>query len=169
MQIVMNLYELTKKYGEGQGEDMMWSTLQVVSDAIETSMDECSKKKMLRNLYGQMSEGHYDKDYAMEDVAKMYYTDTAGVKHSAPYWAEEQVREVYDAVKKELPAGYNFWDFYVTLQMIKSDNCPLMKKWYPNATPEEMDKKFVDLAVNWLNDPDNPYGNHKVWGYLSAK
>lgn len=166
---MMTLYEMTKKYGEGKGEDMMWSTLKTVSDAVEDSMDEKAKQCMMRDLYGQMSGHHYDRDYALADVEKMHYTDAAGVKHSAPYWSEAQVREVYELVKKDIPAAYTFWDFYVTLQMTKSDCDSLVKKWYPNATQDEVDRKLVDLAVNWLNDKDNPYGDHKIWGYLSAK
>ena len=165
----MTLYDLTKKYGEGKGEAMMWSTLRTVSDTVEQSMDKAAKDKMLRCLYEQMSKGHYDQDYAMADVAKMYYTDEKGEKHYAPYWTEPQVREVYELVKKDIPASYNFWDFYVALQMIKSDNCPMLRRWYPNITPEEMEKKIVEMTVNWLNDADNPYGDHKVWGYLSGK
>lgn len=169
MQMNMTLYEMTKKYGEGKGEGVMWTTLQTVSDAIEDSMDEDVKEHMMRELYGQMAGGHYNQEFAEADVAIMHYTDPAGMKYTAPYWTESQVREVYELVKKEIPVHYNFWDFYVTLQMIKSDNCPMLKRWYPNATQDEIDKKLVDMAVNWLNDPDNPYGDHKIWGYLSAE
>ena len=165
----MTLYELTKKYGEGKGEATMWSTLKTVSDTIEQSMDSAAKDKMMRHLFEQMSHCHYDREYALADVEKMYYTDKAGVKHNAPYWTESQVHEVYESVKKDIPASYNEWDFYVTLQMIKSDYCPLLKEWYPTATQEDMDKKLVELAVNWLNDADNPYGDHKIWGYLNSK
>jgi hypothetical protein len=165
----MTLFEMTKKFGEGKGEDVMWSTLKTVSEAIEQSMDEKAKDKLMRDLYGQMAGGHYNQEYAMADVQKMYYVDAAGMKHQAPYWTEAQVREVYESVKKELPPHYNFWDFYVALQMQRSDSYSLIKKWYPNATPEELDKKLVDMAVNWLNDPDNPYRDHKIWGYMCAK
>ncbi|MBO6068795.1 MAG: hypothetical protein J6P50_06235, partial [Bacteroidales bacterium] len=123
--------------------------------------------KMMRQLYGQMSHGHYDQEYALADVAKMFYIDKVGAKHSAPYWNENQVREVYEQVKKEIPAGYNFWDFYVALQMTKSNTSELIEKWFPNATPEEREKKIVELAVNEFNDPDSPDNGHKIWAKLS--
>ena len=163
----MTLYDLTKKYGEGKGEDMMWATLAVVSDAIENSMDDSSKARLLRNLYGEMSDGHYNSEYAQEDVAKMYYTDREGKKNLAPYWTPEQVNAVYEKYKDAIPAEYNVWDFYVVLNMVRADNCPLLKNWFPAATPEDMDKKFVELAVSWLNDPDSPYGTSKPWKYLN--
>ena len=103
----------------------------------------------------------------MEDVSKMYYVGTDGKKHYAPYWTEEQVKEVYESVKADIKA-YNMWDWFVVLNMIKSDNCPLMNRWFPDATPADMDKKFVDLAVNWLRDEDYRWPNEKIWHYLNS-
>jgi len=165
----MTLYELTKKYGEGRGEGMMWNTVKAVSDAVESSMDEKAKHKLMRYIYGTMSDCHYNEEYAVEDVQKMYYTDGSGDEHRAPYWTIPQVKEVYDSVKESIPEAYNMWDFYVVLQMQKSDMYPMMKKWFPDATPEQIDKMLVESAANWLKDDDNPYGEHKAWGYMNAK
>ena len=145
----------------------MWTTVKIVSDAIDKSMDDASKHHLMRSVYGGMSGGHYNEHFAKEDVAKMYYTDANGEVHHAPYWTEGQVEAVYESVRSSFPKEYNMWDFYVALNMEKSDKCPLYKKWFPNATPEDMDKKFIESAINWLNDPDNPYGNSKVWGYMN--
>ena len=163
----MTLYELTKKYGEGKGDATMWRAVQSVSDAIEGMMDESAKSKMMRSIYGGMSNYHYNEEYAKDDVEKMYYEDDNGNKHYAPYWTEQQVKEVYDKYKSEIPEEYNYWDFYVALQMQKSDLCPLLRRWFPNATDEQMQQKIVESTVNWLNDDDNPYGTHKVWGYVN--
>lgn len=162
-----SLLQFIKKYGEGKGEAMMWKSVEIISDALDKHMDEATRTALTRRLYGEMAGGHYDEAFAKEDVKKMYYIDSDGQKKYAPYWTDEQVREVYNSVKAEVPKAYNFWDFYVALQMIKSDNCPLMRKWFPDATPEDMDKKFVDLTLNWLKDEDNPFGSEKVWGYLN--
>lgn len=162
-----SLLQFIKKYGEGKGEAMMWKSVEIISDALDKHMDEATRTALTRRLYGEMAGGHYDEAFAKEDVKKMYYTDSDGQKKYAPYWTDEQVREVYNSVKAEVPKAYNFWDFYVALQMIKSDNCPLMRKWFPDATPEDMNKKFVDLTLNWLKDEDNPFGSEKVWGYLN--
>lgn len=70
------------------------------------------------------------------------------------------------SVARNIP-DYNFWDFYVTLQMTKADNCPLIMRWFPDSTPEERDKMLVDMAVNWLDDPDNKNAGHKIWSYLN--
>ena len=163
----MNLYYFTKKYGEGKGEAMMWKVVAIASDAIDRSMDEASKNRMFREMYGQMSGCHYNEDFAKEDVAKMYYTDASGNKKSAPYWTDEQVREVYSAVRDRIPSDYNEWDFYVTLNMMKADNCTMLREWFPEAGADDMEGKLVEMAINWLNDGDNPYGGAKIWRYLN--
>lgn len=164
---MMTLYETIKKYGNGKGEAMMWRSVETISDAIEKYMSEEDVESLVRMVYGDMEGCHYNEQYAMEDVEKMYYTGEDGKKHYAPYWTENQVRSVYDQIHTLIPKEYNFWDFFVVLQMMRSDNYNMLKKWFPDATQEEHDKKTVDLAVTWLNDEDNPYGTSKIWGYLN--
>ena len=163
----MTLYDLTKKYGEGKGESTMWKTLASVSDAIEHSMPEEDRHRLMRQVYGKMSGDHYNEEFAKEDVAKMYYRDNTGSEYHAPYWTVDQVKDVYDRISGEIPE-YNFWDFYVTLQMVKADNCPVIMKWLPNSTPDERDRMLVDMAVNWLNDPDTKHPGTKIWNYLNG-
>ena len=162
----MTLYEMTKKYGEGKGESAMWATVSAVSEAVDTSMDPEAKRKLMRDVYAAISGHHYNEEFAQEDVAKMFYKGNDGKEHHAPYWTVEQVKDVYPSVSKQIP-DYNFWDFYVTLQMVKADNCPLLMRWFPNATPEERDRMLVEMAVNWLDDPDSPAAGHKIWAYLN--
>lgn len=162
---MMTLYELTKKYGEGKGESAMWSALSAVSEAVENSMDADARRDLLQKVYAGMSGHHYNEEFAMDDVAKMYYKGADGKEHHAPYWTVDQVKAVYDNVARSIP-DYNFWDFFVTLQMIKADNCPLIMRWFPGATPEERDKMLVEMAVNFLDDPDSKDAGHKIWSYL---
>jgi hypothetical protein len=96
----------------------------------------------------------------------MYYIDANVVKHQAPYWGEPEVRLAYEQIKSKIP-HYNFYDFEVTLNMVKSDNCNKLKKWFPNATDEELKGKLIEEAVNYLDDEDNPYGDEKIWMYLN--
>ena len=163
----MNLYDFTKKYSTGKGEGMMWKTVAIISDAVEQSMPDDAKKSLMRKMYGVMSDGHYNEEFAHEDVSKMYYLDEDGNKHFAPYWTESQIKEVYDSYKDELEP-YNMWDLYVTMQMLKSDNCPLYKEWFPDASPSEMDEKYVQASIAWLNDPDYRYPSSKIWRYLNG-
>ena len=167
MQITMNLYDLTKKYGGGKGEGTMWSTLSLVSDAVE-SMPPSEKNALVRKVYGVMSGKHYNEEFAREDIAKMYYKDADGIKHYAPYWPDEALHSLYEAHKSEIP-GYNFWDWAVTMNMIKSDYCQLLSEWFPDDDEETRNERIVRLAINWLDDEDNPFGQSKIWCYLNSK
>ena len=164
----MTLYELTKKYSAGKGEDMMWKTLSLVSDSVESSMQPCDRKKLIRKVYCAMSGGHYNEEFAREDIAKMYYKDADGIKHYAPYWPDEALHSLYEAHKSEIP-GYNFWDWAVTMNMIKSDYCQLLSEWFPDDDEETRNERIVRLAINWLDDEDNPFGQSKIWCYLNSK
>ena len=163
----MKLYDLIKQYGEGKGEGVMWKSVKVISDVMEDTLDEDEKKALMRKMYAEMEGGHYDEHFAKEDVACMYYVDESGQKQYAPYWSDEQVKAVYLNVRSQLPKQYGFWDFYVVMNMVKADHCPLLRQWFPGASMEEMTKRIADLSVAWLNDEDNPFGNEKIWRYLN--
>ena len=164
----MTLYELTKAYGEGKGENTMWSTLSLVSDAIESSMPAAGKKALLRKVYGVISGGHYNEEFAHEDIAKMYYVDEDGEMHHGPYWTDEDLLAIYNEHRDEIP-DYNRWDFAVTMTMIKSDHCKLLSEWFPDDDNSMRNERIVQLALNWLEDEDNPFGSSKIWYYLNRR
>ena len=158
---------MTTRLGKGQGEGMMWESVRVISDAIERGMSDKDKQALFSELYGMLSGGHYDEERAVEAVAKMYYTDRDREKRYAPYWTIPQIDEIYESVSGDIPSAYNGWDFYVTFNMVASDNWRLLHEWWPNITQEQFADKITDLTVNWLSDEDNPWGDKKIWGYLN--
>ena len=166
MQAEMTLYEMTKKYGSGKGEAMMWKAVAAISEAVEEGMPEDRKHALMRRIYGEMSDGHYNEEFAAEDIAKMYYTDRKGVRHQAPYWPSSTVREIYEGVKGAIRPSAAC-DFEVTMNMVASDNWPLLEKWFPGMSDKERNEKTVELALNWLNDPDSPHPDSKIWNYLN--
>jgi len=166
MQTTMTLYELTKKYGSGRGEETMWNTVAAVSEAVEASMPEDHRKALLRKVYSGMSNGHYNEEFAEEDIKKMYYVDRAGKRHEAPFWPAQAVKEIYETVKGDI-RPYNVCDFNVTMNMMAAGHWALLEKWFPGMTPEDRNAKTVELAVNWLNDPDSPHAESKIWNYLN--
>lgn len=163
----MNLYELTKKYGAGKGEGMMWKAVASISEAVDRSMPDEEKHSLMRSIFASMNGGHYDEPFAREDVSKMYYTDSRGTRYDAPYWTDAEIRSVYDSIRNEIQ-DYGFWDFYVALNMVKSDNCNLLSRWFPDQTKEQRDERLVEMTVNWLNDPDYPHAGEKIWHYLNG-
>ena len=160
------LYEMTKAYGAGKGESTMWDAVRVISDAVEVAMPEDAKEHLKREMYEMMAGKHFDEYFAKEAVSKMYYEDEDGKQHVAPYWADSAVKDIYDDVKADI-RPYNFWDFYVTLNMIASDNYNLMQRWFSGEKEAEQNGRFVELAVNWLNDPDAQHKDCKIWCYLN--
>lgn len=164
----MTVYELIKKYGKNRGEDIMWSSVKVISEALENHLNEEDLCNLKKQVYYSMVGGHYDKDFADKQISTMYYISDDGMKHYGPYWSEDEVRAVYNEIRGSI-GDYNFYDFEVALNMIKSDNYTLLKRWFPNETKEDRTKRFISLTVNWLNDEDNPYGKEKVWGYFNKK
>lgn len=139
------------------------AAIELLTKEIERYIPASEYERLAKDIY-ELSQGkHFDEYFAKEQISKMYYEEN-GIKHYAPYW--DDVTSLYTINKKRLIYPYNKWDFEVALNMIKSDNCPLLKEWFPNASKEELQNKIVDLTINWLNDPDNPYGDSKVWGYF---
>lgn len=160
------LFEMTKMYGEGKGEATMWDAIRAISQAVEADMPEEARNRLKREMYEMMNGQHFDEFYAREAVAKMYYVDSAGDQHMAPYWTETAVKDIYDQVRQSI-RPYNFWDFYVTLNMIASDNHSLVEQWFPDESGPERDRRFVSMAVNWLKDPDAKNADSKIWCYYN--
>ena len=163
----MDIYGILKEGLNGEGSDKMWCTTRILSDAIEEFVPEKQKDLLKKRVYYSSFGGHFNRDFAGESISKFYYIDTSGVTHKAPYWSEQELREIYDTVKSEIPA-YNFYDFEVTMNMVKSDNCNKLRKWFPRASNEELLEKLIEEAVNYLKDDDKPYGTEKVWKYLNS-
>ena len=164
----MNTKELIKKYGEGKGEATMWKSVDLISEMLDEKLTpeemDCLEKKM----YALMQGEHYDEYFAKKQVEQMFYTDLQGVKRYAPYWTDDDVKQVYAVYRNKIKSDANFWDFYVALNMTKSDNCILFHSWWPDADVSVMTQKVAEATVNWLNDEDSPQGEARVWRYFNG-
>lgn len=162
----MTLYELIKKYGSDKGSDVMWKAAEFVSNYMSKLGDE-DYKRMIHDLAGFLLGGHYDEYFADEQVSNMYYTYN-GARYTGPFVQKEKVLQTYERLRSRIK-DYNKWDFYVTVQMIYSDNYALLRDWFQNVSDEELYNKVCELAINWLDDDDNPFGNKKIWCYFNCK
>ena len=163
----MDVYSILKEGLKGEGSNKMWCVTKVLSDAVNDYIPEKQKENFLTKVYYSVNGGHFDRDFADKAISKFYYVSPDGMKHQAPYWTEDEVKTVYEGVKSKIPA-YNLYDFEVALNMIKSDNCNKLRKWFPQATSEEIMSKLVEETLNYLDDADNPYGTEKIWKYLNS-
>ena len=96
----------------------------------------------------------------VETVEKYTMTGEKFLEHAT------KIKEVFETIKNKIPSTYNCWDFYVTLNMIKSDNYCMLKDWFPNE--EDLDNKFIDMAINFLNDIDYENNKCKIWTYFNG-
>lgn len=163
----MDVYSILKEGLKGEGSNKMWCTTKILSDAIEQYVPEKQKDVIKTKVYYSSFGGHFNKDFADAAIGKFYYTDLNGNEVRAPYWTESEVKTIYESVRSKIPA-YNFYDFEVALNMIKSDNCNKLRRWFPQDTKEELESKLVDETLNYLDDADNPYGTEKIWKYLNS-
>ena len=157
---MMTIYDLVEKYGKGQGEGKMWASVAVMSDALEP-MKETDKEGywcVMRKMYGVMSDGHYNEEFAMYDVSAIEYTGKNGDKKKGGYWSAEQVEEATRNFR--FPSGVNKWDKYVAFNLMYSDLCKKMD-----------DGQILEAAFAfYFNDEDWPGGSStKVWDYVCCK
>ena len=160
----MNYYELIKMYGAGKPEAVMWKATKEVSEFLDDVREAHEEKfwRVMKRTYAAMVGEHYNKEFGEWRIAQMFYKDKQGNVHHAPHWTEAQYKEVYEASKAKLKnASYTCWDMAVTLEMMWTDNVCMLREWWPNATPAELDGKMVDMALNYLNDDDDADG--KIW------
>lgn len=161
----MTVYELLKEHGAGKGEATMWQTTKVVSDALEVAMAATpeAKEKVIKDVYAIVVGPHYNEELATAQIAKMAYVDGSGRKVASPHWTKSDYHQAYEYYRNKLKvAGVNAWDFAVTLEMQYSDYICTLREWWPSATQDELDQKAAELAVAYLNDPDD-MDDGKIW------
>ena len=163
----MNTKDLIKKYGEGKGADVMWKSVDMISEVLDEKLTPAEMECLEKKMYAMMQGEHYDEYFAKKQVANMYYTDEKGEKRYAPYWADDQVKQVWAAYKAKIAGGVNFWDFYVALNMIASDNYVLFRSWWPDAVDNLLTQRIAEATVNWLNDEDATNRDTRIWDYLN--
>lgn len=147
--------KIIKKYSNNE------STIDLLCEKLKCYVPEEEYESLAKEIYESAQGPHFDEDFAKCQISKMYYEED-GIRHYAPYWSD--ISPLYMQAKKKLMYPYNKWDFEVALNMIKSDNYPLLKEWFPDE--KDLMGRILELTINWLNDEDNPYGDSKVWGYF---
>lgn len=164
----MTTKELIKKYGEGKGEKVMWQSVDIISAALDAKLSPEEMDQLECRMYELMQGPHFDEYFAEKQVQEMYYTDLKGEKREAPYWTADAVKQVWTQYRNKIrDQSYTFWDFYVVMNMIKSDNCNLYRGWWPDADDSILTQKIAESSVNWLNDEDDPLGGGRAWRYFN--
>mgnify|MGYP007088308426 FL=1 len=120
---------------------------------------------LLKAVYGVISGGHYDKDFAMHDIGNMHYDDANGIRHSAPFFTDSEVQEMFSRHMDEL-SDYTIYDFAVTLNMVWSDNNRTLCKYAKDGN--ERKAMAEEMSVEYLCDQDAPHPHNKIWMYING-
>lgn len=165
----MSIYKHIIEHEDILTKDNLLNIIHVLSNKVSDHLDKEEKHYLKRKIWCIISDGHYNEKYAEEDVAKMYIPTNNGNLY-APFYKLEKTTQIYNSLKKsnDILNNYNEYDFYVVMNMIKSDNYNLYKKRFPGYNDDMLDELFVEDALNWLDDMDNPYGMSKIWKYLNS-
>ena len=156
----MNLYDVIVKYGKGKGENVMWESTKIVSGFIEP-MKETHKDQywcLMRKVYGVMSNGHYNQEFAEYDVENIEYTNKKGERKSGAYWTIEQVEEATKALA--FHSSVNKWDKWVAFNVMRSDLCKDME----DADIIKATYAFFFKDEDWANNSST-----KIWDYMCCK
>ena len=159
------LDKIFKDYGYDKQTSVIQKAITNISEYLQKVLDEEQYCKLIKDTYCTFVGGHYNEPFADDQVSKMYY-EKDGSKYTGPFLNKNLVLDKYKEIRGVIPE-YNEWDYYVTVQMIYSDNYNLIHEWFPNISEDEFNQKIYQLATNWLNDKDNPFGNSKTWCYFN--
>lgn len=143
----MTLYEMILTYGKGKGEDAMWKSTKAISDFV-APMEHTHKQEywsLMRKVFGIMSGGHYNEEFAKHDVEKM--------QPLGEYWSMKQIE---DATKEmTFPQGTTLCDKYVAFNAFAND--------LNGTLPDDLILKSA--YAFWFDDKDWN-GKNKIWEYM---
>lgn len=161
----MNLVELITKYQANTTSEQMVEVTKIIGAFVATHATEEDLHKLYKDIYGVISEGHYDRHFADEAIGNMYYEDDEGNKHHAPFFTDTEVKEVF-ALNKDDISDYTIHDLEVTMNMLRSDNNRFFEKYAKSDS--EVRKMVICMAIEYLQDPDAPHPTSKIWHYLNG-
>lgn len=161
----MNITKLIEKYQDGITAEQMLQVTKAIGRFVAEHADKEETDKLCLDIYGILSEGHFDECFADVAIRRMYYEDEDGNRHHAPYFSDEEVREVFSLNKDDI-SDYTVYDLAVTMNMLRSDNNRFLEKYAKNTA--EMKEMVTCMAVEYLQDSDAPYPHSKIWHYING-
>ncbi len=161
----MDFVELIQKYQEGTTPEQMLEVTKTIGKFVAAHATETELCHLCKDIYGIVSDGHYDRHFADEAIGNMWYEEEDGKRHHAPFFTDEEVAEVFRLNKDDI-SDYTIYDLAVTMNMLRSDNNKFLEKY---ARSEDEKKEMVScMAVEYLQDPDAPYPTQKIWRYING-
>jgi len=161
----MDFVELIQKYQEEATPEQMLEITKVIGKFVAKHATEEDLHHLYKDIYGVISEGHFDRHFAEDAINRMYYEDESGAKHHAPFFTDAEVKEVFDLNKDDI-SDYTIHDLAVTMNMLRSDNNRFLEKYAKNTS--EVKEMVSCMAIEYLQDPDAPHPTCKIWNYING-
>lgn len=161
----MDITKLIEQYQDGATAEQMLQVTKTIGKFVAEHAEKEEADKLCLDIYGILSEGHFDECFAYDAIRRMYYEDEDGNRHCAPYFTDEEVREVFSLNKDDI-SDYTVYDLSVTMNMLRSDNNRFFEKYAKNTA--EMKEMVTCMAIEYLQDPDAPYPHSKIWHYING-
>lgn len=158
-------FDLTKIYKDDASPEQIHEVSEIIANFIVRHSNEKELMELYRKLYGITSGGHFDRQYAEEAISKMWYEDEDGNKKCAPFFTEEEVKEVFDLNKDDI-SDYTIHDLAVTMNMLRSDNNRFLERYAKNDS--EVNEMVACMSIDYLQDPDAPHPTQKIWKYING-
>ncbi len=149
----------------GLDENQMRMIARKIGCFVDAHASDDDKYCLIKAVYGVISGGHYDKEFAMHDIGNMHYDDANGIRHSAPFFTDSEVQEMFSRHMDEL-SDYTIYDFAVTLNMVWSDNNRTLRKYANDGS--ERKAMAEEMSVEYLCDQDAPHPHNKIWMYFNG-
>lgn len=161
----MDFVELIQKYQNETTPEKMLEVTKVIGIFVAKHGTEEELHHLYKDIYGVVSDGHFDRHFADDAIKKMFYEDEEGTRHHGPFFTDAEIKEVFDLNKDDI-SDYTIYDLAVTMNMLRSDNNRFFEKYAKNAS--EVKEMVICMAIEYLQDPDAPHPTSKVWDYING-
>lgn len=161
----MNFVEFVEKYQQDMTPEQMLSIAKAIGKYLSCKLSDAEVHHLCAMVYGVLSEEHFDKYFADDAISKMWYEDADGTRHMAPFFTDEEIKEVFNKHKDDI-SDYTIHDLAVTMNLLRSDHHVLLERYSEDA--EELKEMVVLMAIEYLQDPDCLYPTSKIWHNING-
>lgn len=161
----MDFVYFLDKYQQELTPEQMIGVAKAIGRYLTRNMSEVEVHHLCTMVYSVIGEGHFDKNFADEAIKDMWYEDSDGTKHMAPFFSDEEIREVFDKHQDDI-SDYTIHDLAVTMNLLRSDHHQLLERYSKDA--DELKEMVVIMAIEYLQDPDCLHPTSKIWHTING-
>ena len=161
----MDFVDFVEKYQQELTPEQMLAIAKGIGKCLSFKLSDVEEHHLCAMVYGVLSEEHFDKHFADYAISKMWYEDADGTKHMAPFFTDEEIKDVFDKHKDDI-SDYTIHDFAVTMNLLRSDHHLLLERYSEDAG--ELKEMVVLMAIEYLQDQDCLHPTSKIWHNING-